>query len=249
MVFLCIVLSLKGKGLFIRAKLQSGDVNYYCCYDRTWAYIHPHRELLAFIALILIFVPIIFVAAVLRKHTNMNMNARIGITGRPGIGKSTVVRRVIERIGTRTVGGMLTAELRDKERAKRVGFVVEDLSTGEKGILAHISERGQKVGKYGVNIRDLERVGASAIERAVENADISVIVIDEVGPMELKSEKFVNAAVNAIESDKDMIVTVHWRANHALIRRIKEEFDMCEVTAANRETLHLRILRSLGFDA
>jgi len=197
------------------------------------------------------------VAAVLRKHTNtnmnMNMNARIGITGRPGIGKSTVVRRVIERIGTRTVGGMLTAELRDKERAKRVGFVVEDLSTGEKGILAlahaHISERGQKVGKYGVNIRDLERVGASAIERAVENADISVIVIDEVGPMELKSEKFVNAAVNAIESDKDMIVTVHWRANHALIRRIKEEFDMCEVTAANRETLHLRILRSLGFDA
>jgi len=172
------------------------------------------------------------------------MARRIGITGRPGVGKSTVVRRLLERVAEKAekkVGGMLTAEMR--ERGKRVGFVVEDISTGEKGILAHIREKGPKVGKYGVNIANLERIGVSAIERAVENADI--IVIDEVGPMELKSKKFVNAVENAIESDKDMIVTVHWRANHLLVRRIKDEFDMCEVTVANRDALHVQILRSL----
>ena len=176
---------------------------------------------------------------------NKKMARRIGITGRPGVGKSTVVRRLIERVAAekaeKKVGGMLTAEMR--EQGKRTGFVVEDISTGEKGILAHIREKGPKVGKYGVNIANLERIGVSAIEKAMENADI--IVIDEVGPMELKSKKFVNAVENAIESDKDMIVTVHWRANHPLVRRIKDEFDMCEVTVANRDALHVQILRSL----
>jgi len=172
------------------------------------------------------------------------MARRIGITGRPGVGKSTVLRRLIEQVAEKAekkVGGMLTAEMR--EQGKRTGFVVEDISTGEKGILAHIREKGPKIGKYGVNIANLERIGVSAIEKAVENADI--IVIDEVGPMELKSRKFVNAVENAIESDKDMIVTVHWRANHPLVRRIKDEFDICEVTVANRDALHVQILRSL----
>ena len=79
------------------------------------------------------------------------MARRIGITGRPGVGKSTVVRRLIERVAEKAekkVGGMLTAEMR--EQGKRTGFVVEDISTGEKGILAHIREKGPKVGKYGV---------------------------------------------------------------------------------------------------
>ena len=110
---------------------------------------------------------------------------RIGLTGKPRVGKSTLIKSLIKDLKAMgvSVGGMLTADIR--ERGVRIGFSIEDISTEEQGILAHIRLHGSiRVGKYILNLSDLDSLGANSILNAVVYSDI--IVIDEIGPMELK---------------------------------------------------------------
>ncbi len=159
--------------------------------------------------------------------------ARIGLTGKPGVGKSTIIRNAVRALKAKA-GGMLTADIR--ERGVRVGFSIVDISTGKKGILAHIRQNGStKVGRYTVNLADLDSIGANSILNAVTHADI--IVIDEIGPMELRSKRFIEAVERAIASDKPMLVSVHLASRHRLVRRVKSEFEILEVTTANRDEL------------
>jgi nucleoside-triphosphatase len=167
---------------------------------------------------------------------------RIGITGKPRIGKSTIIKKVIQQLKADdiAVGGMLTSDIH--ERGRRVGFSIEDIGTGRRGILAHVQlhERGPTVGKYTVNLTDLEAIGANSITTALAQSEL--IIIDEIGPMELKSKKFIDAVESALESDKQLIVSVHQRSAHELVRRIKNTFEILEVTEENRDELAAVIL-------
>ncbi|MHC1579357.1 MAG: NTPase [Candidatus Alkanophagales archaeon] len=163
------------------------------------------------------------------------MRVRVAVTGRPGIGKSTVIRKVVERLraeGIR-VGGMLSSNIR--KGGRRVGFEILDVMSGRRGVLAHVGFDGPRVGRYGVNVRDLEEIGVSSITSATQLAD--VVVIDEIAPMELKSEKFAAAVEEALGSGKHMLVSVHHNLRHGLAMRVKKEFEVLEVTMANREEL------------
>ena len=146
---------------------------------------------------------------------------KIGVTGHPGVGKTTLVERVIEAVPLKC-GGMITKEIR--KIGRRVGFSIHDLLTGKEGVLAHIHlEKGPKLGRYRVNLRDLEEIGAAAIERALVECEL--VVIDEVGPMELRSQRFIRAVERALESEKHLLVTVHRASNHHLAYRIRHETD------------------------
>jgi nucleoside-triphosphatase len=175
------------------------------------------------------------------------MGIRIGITGKPGIGKSTIIKAVIKRLKAEgiAVGGMLTADIH--EGGVRVGFSLEDINTGEKGILAHAHHRQTgpkvKVGKYTVNLADLDSIGADSIKNALAQPDPIIIIVDEIGPMELKSKRFIEAVEEAMESGKSMLVSVHQRSEHELVTRVKREFEMFEVTQENRDEIANRILR------
>ncbi|HEX59733.1 MAG TPA: NTPase [Methanomicrobia archaeon] len=163
------------------------------------------------------------------------MRVRIAVTGRPGIGKSTVIRKVVERLraeGVR-VGGMLSSNIR--KGGRRVGFEILDVMSGRRGVLAHIGLDGPRVGKYGVNMQDLEDIGVFSITNAAQLAD--VVVIDEIAPMELKSEKFITAVEEVLSSEKHMLVSVHHNLRHGLAMRVKKEFELLEVTIMNREEL------------
>ncbi len=160
------------------------------------------------------------------------MSERVAITGAPGVGKSMLVREVLERLNCRA-GGVLAQEVR--RDGKRVGFELMDLSSGNIGTLASIDGDGPRLGKYRVNLQDLEVIGAKAVERAAEEADL--IVIDEVGPMELFSERFAKAVETALTSDKPMLVVVQAKSQHPLAKRIREEFRLIAVTEKNRYDL------------
>ncbi|MEM3669949.1 MAG: nucleoside-triphosphatase, partial [Nitrososphaerota archaeon] len=99
-------------------------------------------------------------------------------TGPPGCGKTTAVRIIAERLKANgiPVGGMITNEVRSG--GSRTGFELRDISTGETTLLAHVGEGAPRVGKYVVFVSNLERLGVSAIIRAVEKG--SLVVIDEV---------------------------------------------------------------------
>jgi len=173
------------------------------------------------------------------------------LTGNPGVGKTTVLTKTVDALKAEgyTVGGMISREIR--EGGTRVGFEIIDLNSGRRGWLAHVHQKGgPQVGKYHVNIQDLNGVGAHAILAAVENCD--VIAIDEIGPMELFSEKFKEATRKALESCKLVVAVVHWKAQDNLIIAAKkrEDTELITVTYENREKLHeatvekaLRILK------
>ena len=165
------------------------------------------------------------------------------LTGSPGTGKTSVMLRAIEvlRVRAYVVGGMVSREVR--LGGTRVGFEISDLGSGRRGWLAHVNQKiGPQVGRYRVNLEDLDNIGAEAIVRAVENSD--VVAIDEIGPMELHSEKFKEAVKRAVESEKLLVGTVHWKARDRLINEVKarEDAEVIVVTYENRNSLHETII-------
>lgn len=169
------------------------------------------------------------------------MAVRIAVTGSPGVGKSTLVRKVLESLGDeRRVGGVLAMDRRVEGR--RAGFEILDLASGARGSLAGMEGEGPRVGRYRVNLDDLERIGARALEEAVEK---DLIVVDEVGPMELVSRRFISAVERAIASEKDMIVVVQERSRHPLANRIRETFRVVRITRDNRDGLVQEIAREI----
>ena len=168
------------------------------------------------------------------------MALRIAVTGSPGVGKSTLVAKVAEASGLK-VGGVLARERRYKDR--RIGFELLDLSSGAIGILADETGSGPQLGKYRVHPEDLEGVGARAIEAALK---CDLIVVDEMGPMELTSHRFVSAVEMAIASSKPMLVVLHEWSNHRLAKKIRSTFRVITVTRENREIVAQEIAASLS---
>ncbi|RLF00094.1 MAG: NTPase, partial [Thermoprotei archaeon] len=94
-------------------------------------------------------------------------------------------------------------------------------------------------------------VGVAAIRRAVEEAD--VVVIDEIGPMELYSEEFKAAVAEALDSPKPVVATIHVRASRYPFGRAvlsRGDCTLLRLTLDNRSSAPLRIveavLRALG---
>jgi nucleoside-triphosphatase len=171
---------------------------------------------------------------------------RVFLTGEPGCGKTTAIRKtdgILESQG-RKVGGVISDEIR--ERGIRVGFSLEDLATREYGTLAHVNQReGPRVGKYCVNLADIQRIGVSAIKRAIAQSD--VIMIDELGPMELNSMPFILAVEMALATPKHFVGTIHKRASHYLIAAIKSNkaYEILEVTLENRDIIPKNIAEKI----
>ena len=161
------------------------------------------------------------------------------MTGKPGVGKTTVLAKAVSALNGKgfSTGGMISREVR--ESGFRMGFEILDSGSGKRGWLAHVNQKvGPQVGKYRVNLEDLENIGAQAIYYAIENSD--VIVIDEIGPMELFSEKFKNATRKALESTKLVLAVVHWKARDKLIEDAKnmKDSETFVVTEENRNDLN-----------
>jgi nucleoside-triphosphatase len=158
----------------------------------------------------------------------MRAAKNILLTGKPGIGKTTALKSTISRIGT-DAGGFYTREIRiGKERS---GFEIVTLS-GNKMTMASKGYKSQyHVGKYGVDIEAVDTMAAGAILDAVSNKN--VIVIDEIGRMELYSEKFKSAVLRALDSNKQA------DSNKPVIGTIMEKHDVFADTIKDRDDVEL----------
>lgn len=170
------------------------------------------------------------------------MLMNILITGKPGCGKTTLIFRVVEELRARgyRAGGIYCPEIR--EGGRRVGFMIVDLRSGESRILSHINEKGPKVGKYGVNVENVDEMSRKAIERALKESDI--IVIDEIAPMEVLSEVFRKFVLRALDSEKPLLAAIHEKSNRGFIGEIKKRKDvfLFTLTHENREKLFSEVL-------
>jgi nucleoside-triphosphatase len=161
------------------------------------------------------------------------VNQKVLLTGRPGCGKTTLVKRVVKNLSQRAAG-FYTEEIRDG--GIRVGFRLVTLA-GDEGVLAHIDfKTSERVGKYGLDLSALEAVGVNAIHEAMQAKRL--IVIDEIGPMEIRSVGFRAAVNDALESELPVLATIFSRSL-PFTDAIKSRPDvvLIEVSLNNREQL------------
>lgn len=160
------------------------------------------------------------------------------LTGEPGCGKTTIIKEVVSKT-TKSVGGFYTEEIRTE--GARQGFNIVTLD-GTKVVLAHVNVRSPyRVSKYRVDIESLNKVAVSALKEAILSKD--VVVIDEVGKMELFSSPFKDAVLQALESGKKVLGTI-MLASHPWADKIKQRQDVetITVTRFNRNGLVKRVL-------
>lgn len=160
------------------------------------------------------------------------------LTGSPGIGKTTALLKIVGDLKAKgfSIGGMVNREVRKGNT--RIGFEIIDLLTGRQGWLAKVNQKGgPQLGKYHVNLDDLDSVGVQAINKAVETCN--VVIIDEIGPMELFSERFKEATRKALASSKIVFAVVHWKTSDKLVIEAKsrEDSEIITITTENREKL------------
>ncbi len=156
------------------------------------------------------------------------------LTGKPGIGKTTTIKALIERIGVEHCGGFYTEEIRVQET--RVGFRLVTVD-GQTGIFAHVNSRSSlHVGRYGVNLDCLESLGIAAIKKAVEAKKL--IVIDEIGPMELYSNRFKQSVIDIFNSSSSFLGTIALKP-HPWLDGLKQQAGVVlyTLTPDNRNTI------------
>ncbi len=161
---------------------------------------------------------------------------KIFLTGNPGIGKTTIIKKVIERI-ERKVIGFYTTEIR--KEGKRIGFEIVEIPSNTKHLFASTEKISNiRFGKYYLDLEPLEEI-IKKIEDKESEADI--IIIDEIGKMEFFSKKFRNFIKKLLNSNKTLLATLH--------RSYKKEFgrygEVIEVTKENRDFLPEKILEML----
>ena len=170
-------------------------------------------------------------------------SVKIGITGLPGSGKTETLLRIIDLLEEEgiKVGGMVTEPIVEKQR--RSGFQIVDWLSKESMVFAHEGLKSRvRSGRYGVNLAALEDLGIRALQDARENAD--VVVIDEVGKMEVESEAFTKAVVDTLDQDKSIIMTLHKKSRNPLLQDIRrrDELRLLEVTPVNKNLLAFKIV-------
>jgi nucleoside-triphosphatase len=163
------------------------------------------------------------------------------LTSRPGVGKTTIIKQVAQTLGERA-GGFYTEEMRGP--GGRKGFRLVTLPAGgQEAVIAHIDFRTRnRVGRYGVDVAALDAVGVAALREAVQSRD--VIVIDEIGKMELFSGEFRGAVLKAVSSPKIVVATV-MQHEHDWVTALKgmPQVTVWQVTLSNRNELPDRVIK------
>jgi len=168
----------------------------------------------------------------------LHMAQAILLTGSPGCGKTTLLQRVLAQL-REPVGGFYTQEIR--ESGGRTGFGITTLD-GQQGVLASVKIKSPKrVGRYGVNLSDLDGLAARSIEEAVSSKKI--VLIDEIGPMEILSERLRKAVMNALQSESPILGTIVKRSLPFTDQiKVMPQVTVIEVSRDNREDLVGQIL-------
>ena len=166
------------------------------------------------------------------------------LTGRPGTGKTSLIKQAIAGVRGE-VGGFYTEEIRSG--GAREGFRLVTLN-GQEAILAHIDTPSPyRVSKYGVDIDSLDRVGVAALNQAAEECNL--VIVDEIGKMELFSANFREAVGQIINSGKKVLGTIMFQANPwaDAIKR-QPQVNLVEVTRANYQRVLAELLVWLEVD-
>jgi len=165
------------------------------------------------------------------------------ITGLPGVGKTTLIRRLYEALKDFHPIGFYTAEIR--EEGVRKGFELVTLE-GKRGVLSHVDIKSRyRVGRYKVDVSGFEDFldGISFFDPSS-----NMMIVDEIGKMECLSDKFEKILKKILDSEKWVIATIALKGS-GLIAGVKQRQDikLFEMTQNNRDVLFSEILEEINF--
>jgi nucleoside-triphosphatase len=159
------------------------------------------------------------------------------LTGKPRVGKTTIIKHIVAKIGSQHCGGFYTEEILDETKADpRIGFRLRTLA-GQEGILAHQYLDGPyHLGRYGIDLTCLQTIGIPALLSAA--AEKRLIVIDEIGFMQALCEPFTKTIEALLNGHQTIVGTIVQRP-HPWITTIKKHqgVNLYEVRADNRDHL------------
>lgn len=160
------------------------------------------------------------------------------VTGQPGIGKTSLVLKVAQKLPPGQVAGFFTVEAVAEGTGEKLGLDVVTLS-GERAPLCRLRRGcGPKIGKYYVAIEEFERV---VLPHLTPNENIKLHIIDEVGRMALCSKRFSDAVITLLSSPQAAVFgsLPAPRYGHPLplVEEIKQRSDtaVLTLTKANRD--------------
>jgi nucleoside-triphosphatase len=159
------------------------------------------------------------------------------LTGRPGVGKTTVLRAAAEKLRDHSLAGFYTEEIRSGR--DRRGFRLVSFGGGE-AIIAHVDLPPPRVSKYGVDVATIDRFAATLWNPRDRSA---IYLIDEIGKMECLSAAFVVATRRLVDSGRPLVATIAARGG-GFIDEVKRRRDveMWTVTPANRDALPVQVV-------
>lgn len=167
------------------------------------------------------------------------------LTGKPGVGKTTVVKSVVEQLPYLVVG-FYTTEIRRK--GKRAGFQLISLNTSKRLPLAHIdfTQSQERVGKYGVKPENLLGF-LKEINQAINENLQTCLVMDEIGKMEFYTPGFKDTVVKALDSPRPLLGTILSK-QHAFCDQVKarKDVEVIEVTYRNRDDLPEYVMKKIN---
>lgn len=173
------------------------------------------------------------------------------LTGEPRVGKTTLLKNVLEEVSAlfpaNLVGGFYTGEVRENDQ--RRGFKLVTLD-GKECAFSHadftkspIQLQGSQF-SYGIDIECLETMGVGALKSALNPGGL--LIIDEIGKMQLFSEAFQEIVLEALEHPVFMLGTIV-KVSHPWADKLKEDkrVNIVELTENNRDKIKDQVVKSI----
>ena len=160
------------------------------------------------------------------------------LTGIPGIGKTTVLKKAVASLAGLSLSGFYTEEIRLKN--VRMGFALVTLNN-KSIVMAHVdSDSAYRVGKYGVDAAAIDKAVQAAL---TDNSDTDLFIIDEIGKMECFSNQFIKKMTSLLDSGKPVVATVALKGG-GFIGAVKKRpgVELWEITKKNRDEIVERIV-------
>lgn len=163
------------------------------------------------------------------------------ITGTRGIGKTTLLLKLIEELkknGT-PLSGIMTPAIYDKDKNK-VGFYALNVANGEQWELGRSDKllEGPSYGPFSFSERGFNRAN-EILEKVLTNDPVDLF-LDEIGPLELeKGYGFspILSLINSFDINRNLYLVIRPELIDEFVSRFiqRKEYRIIEITLENRE--------------